>query len=162
MKQFSRRSFLKFSALTAAAVAVAGTATGCTIPVMKPGYTIKGAHAQRIGDINISLDAPMGIFDATPFFTVTNLTDKDIELSISCFSAECDGTALEVAGFVPNDDKKVTIPANETVDDLAIRIKDVEKQPYTVKVHIGNTSIEYKLISFSESMATTPYTEYIF
>ena len=165
MKQFSRRSFLKLSALTAAAAAVAGTATGCSVPVMKPGYTVKGTLDQRVGDVNVHL-YPLCSTGENAFvsFVITNMTDKPVDIPLSAFNAECKGKTIAPKAFLYEDEttKKITIPANGENVDVPVTFENIDSYPYTAKIHLGTTSIEYKIIDSSDLMATTPYTEYIF
>ena len=170
MNKISRRSFMKISALTAAAVAVAGATTGCSVPVLKPGYTVTATKFQRCGDLNIAFVSASK--DGAVGFAVQNMTDKEVKVSKDAFTIWCkaDNADLKVLGLttattnVTKLDDTVTIPANSTGTTLVFGFekKDKTDYPLTVKFHQGKTSIEFNVTDAAEATATTPYTDFVF
>ena len=81
--EFSRRSFLKYTALTAVAVAGAGLLTGCEIqdpnnPVIKKlGYgTTLGTTGGLLKSVGVDKDGTTGVFT----FTVKNNSDAPLRM----------------------------------------------------------------------------------
>lgn len=162
--KISRRSFLKASALTAAAVAVAGVTTGCSVAPFETQCTKNGNNEMKFGDFTIahfSTDCKDSS-TITVSFAITNNSDHDLTIYASDFRAYCEANGLgEVkakgVSFDISDTTKAVLAAKKTgllnVDFEGVKGKN--EFPITVKLHRGMYSLKY-LIAGNDAALVTP------
>ena len=164
--KISRRSFLKVTALTAAAVAVAGVTTGCSVTPYEPQCTKNGANPVQFGDFTIEYShatlTDMGDDNIEVTFFVTNNSDNDLTIYASDFRCYCEANGLgelqatEVSVDI-SDTTKTVVPAKAS-RYLNVKFKGVKGKddyPLTVKLHRGTYSLKY-LVAGGEAALVTP------
>lgn len=167
MTLLSRRSFLKLSALTAVSAAVAVTASGCTVPVSKPGYTVAATALQTVSSVKIKMSKPLDVQDGQHYmaaFQILNNSEDAVEIPLNAFTVTYKGKSVEkTASF----DEKLTLAANEP-KDIQLYLKPTEgmtvgndlKIKFRLKGKNGFSCIEYRFDADNSAKATTTYTEF--
>lgn len=167
MTLLSRRSFLKLSALTAVSAAVAVTASGCTVPVSKPGYTVAATALQTVSSVKIKMSKPLDVQDGQHYmaaFSIQNNSEDAVEIPLNAFTVTYKGKSVEkTASF----GEKLTLAVGET-RDIQLYLKPTEgmtvgndlKIKFRLKGKNGFSCIEYRFDADNSAKATTTYTEF--
>ena len=167
MTLLSRRSFLKLSALTAVSAAVAVTASGCTVPAYKPGYTVAATALQTVSSVKIKMSQPLDVQDGQHYmaaFSILNNSEDAVEIPLNAFTVTYKGKSVEkTADF----GEKLTLAVNET-RDIRLYLKPTEgitvgndlKIKFRLKGKNGFSCIEYRFDADNSAKATTTYTEF--
>lgn len=167
MTLLSRRSFLKLSALTAVSAAVAVTASGCTVPVYKPGYTVAATALQTVSSVKIKMSKPLDVQDGQHYmaaFSIQNNSEDAVEIPLNAFTVTYKDKSVEkTADF----GEKLTLAVNET-RDIRLYLKPTEgitvgndlKIKFRLKGKNGFSCIEYRFDADNSAKATTTYTEF--
>ena len=167
MTLLSRRSFLKLSALTAVSAAVAVTASGCTVPVSKPGYTVAATALQTVSSVKIKMSKPLEISDGQHYvaaFSIQNNSEDAVEIPLNAFTVTYKDKSVEkTASF----GEKLTLAVGET-QDIKLYPKLTEgmtvgndlKIKFRLKGKNGFSCIEYRFDADNSAKATTTYTEF--
>lgn len=167
MTLLSRRSFLKLSALTAVSAAVAVTASGCTVPVSKPGYTVAATALQTVSSVKIKMSKPLDVQDGQHYmaaFSILNNSEDAVEIPLNAFTVTYKGKSVEkTADF----GEKLTLAVGET-RDIQLYLKPTEgmtvgndlKIKFRLKGKNGFSCIEYRFDADNSAKATTTYTEF--
>lgn len=167
MTLLSRRSFLKLSALTAVSAAVAVTASGCTVPVSKPGYTVAATALQTVSSVKIKMSKPLDVQDGQHYmaaFSIQNNSEDAVEIPLNAFTVTYKDRSVEkTADF----GEKLTLAVNET-RDIRLYLKPTEgitvgndlKIKFRLKGKNGFSCIEYRFDADNSAKATTTYTEF--
>lgn len=167
MTLLSRRSFLKLSALTAVSAAVAVTASGCTVPVSKPGYTVAATALQTVSSVKIKMSKPLDVQDGQHYmaaFSILNNSEDAVEIPLNAFTVTYKGKSVEkTASF----GEKLTLAVGET-QDIQLYLKPTEgmtvgndlKIKFRLKGKNGFSCIEYRFDADNSAKATTTYTEF--
>lgn len=167
MTLLSRRSFLKLSALTAVSAAVAVTASGCTVPVSKPGYTVAATALQTVSSVKIKMSKPLDVQDGQHYmaaFSIQNNSEDAVEIPLNAFTVTYKGKSVEkTADF----GEKLTLAVGET-QDIKLYPKLTEgmtvgndlKIKFRLKGKNGFSCIEYRFDADNSAKATTTYTEF--
>lgn len=167
MTLLSRRSFLKLSALTAVSAAVAVTASGCTVPVSKPGYTVAATALQTVSSVKIKMSKPLEIQDGQHYiaaFSILNNSEDAVEIPLNAFTVTYKDKSVEkTASF----GEKLTLAVGET-RDIRLYPKLTEgmtvgndlKIKFRLKGKNGFSCIEYRFDADNSAKATTTYTEF--
>ena len=167
MTLLSRRSFLKLSALTAVSAAVAVTASGCTVPVSKPGYTVAATALQTVSSVKIKMSKPLDVQDGQHYmaaFRIQNNSEDAVEIPLNAFTVTYKDKSVEkTADF----GEKLTLAVGET-KDIQLYLKPTEgmtvgndlKIKFRLKGKNGFSCIEYRFDADNSAKATTTYTEF--
>lgn len=167
MTLLSRRSFLKLSALTAVSAAVAVTASGCTVPVSKPGYTVAATALQTVSSVKIKMSQPLDVQDGQHYmaaFSIQNNSEDAVEIPLNAFTVTYKGKSVEkTADF----GEKLILAVGET-RDIRLYLKPTEgmtvgndlKIKFRLKGKNGFSCIEYRFDADNSAKATTTYTEF--
>lgn len=167
MTLLSRRSFLKLSALTAVSAAVAVTASGCTVPVSKPGYTVAATALQTVSSVKIKMSKPLDVQDGQHYmaaFRIQNNSEDAVEIPLNAFTVTYKDKSVEkTADF----GEKLTLAVGET-KDIQLYPKLTEgmtvgndlKIKFRLKGKNGFSCIEYRFDADNSAKATTTYTEF--
>lgn len=167
MTLLSRRSFLKLSALTAVSAAVAVTASGCTVPVSKPGYTVAATALQTVSSVKIKMSKPLKVQDGQHYmaaFSIQNNSEDAVEIPLNAFTVTYKDKSVEkTASF----GEKLTLAVGET-QDIQLYPKLTEgmtvgndlKIKFRLKGKNGFSCIEYRFDADNSAKATTTYTEF--
>ena len=168
MTLLSRRSFLKLSALTAVSAAVAVTASGCTVPVSKPGYTVAATALQTVSSVKIKMSQPLKVLqDGQHYmaaFSIQNNSEAAVEIPLNAFTVTYKDKSVEkTASF----SEKLTLAVGET-QDIKLYPKLTEgmtvgndlKIKFRLKGKNGFSCIEYRFDADNSAKATTTYTEF--
>lgn len=168
MTLLSRRSFLKLSALTAVSAAVAVTASGCTVPVSKPGYTVAATALQTVSSVKIKMSKPLvEVNDGQHYmaaFSIQNNSEDAVEIPLNAFTVTYKDKSVEkTASF----GEKLTLAVGET-RDIQLYLKPTEgmtvgndlKIKFRLKGKNGFSCIEYRFDADNSAKATTTYTEF--
>lgn len=167
MTLLSRRSFLKLSALTAVSAAVAVTASGCTVPVSKPGYTVAATALQTVSSVKIKMSKPLEVQDGQHYmaaFSILNNSEDAVEIPLNAFTVTYKDKSVEkTASF----SEKLTLAVGET-QDIKLYPKLTEgmtvgndlKIKFRLKGKNGFSCIEYRFDADNSAKATTTYTEF--
>lgn len=167
MTLLSRRSFLKLSALTAVSAAVAVTASGCTVPVSKPGYTVAATALQTVSSVKIKMSKPLDVQDGQHYmaaFSIQNNSEDAVEIPLNAFTVTYKGKSVEkTADF----GEKLTLAVGDT-KDIQLYPKLTEgmtvgndlKIKFRLKGKNGFSCIEYRFDADNSAKATTTYTEF--
>lgn len=170
MTLLSRRSFLKLSALTAVSAAVAVTASGCTVPVSKPGYTVAATALQTVSSVKIKMSRSLKVLEAKDgqhymaAFSVQNNSEDAVEIPLNAFTVTYKDKSVEkTADF----GEKLTLAVGETKDiKLYPKLtKDMTvgndlKIKFRLKGKNGFSCVEYRFDADNTAKATTTYTEF--
>lgn len=172
--KISRRSFLKASALTAAAVAVAGVTTGCSVAPFEPQCTKNGSNPVQFGNFKIehfsTTLAGTGEGNIVVTFSVDNTSDSDVTVYASDFRCCCEANGLgeiqaSEVGVDISDTTKTVLKAKSTGNFLNVTFKGVKSKddyPLTVKMHRGTYSLKYLIVGSSAALVTPqPYFELV-
>lgn len=167
MTLLSRRSFLKLSALTAVSAAVAVTASGCTVPVSKPGYTVAATALQTVSSVKIKMSKPLEVQDGQHYmaaFRILNNSEDAVEIPLNAFTVTYKDKSVEkTASF----GEKLTLAVGDT-QDIKLYPKLTEgmtvgndlKIKFRLKGKNGFSCIEYRFDADNSAKATTTYTEF--
>ena len=170
MTLLSRRSFLKLSALTAVSAAVAVTASGCTVPVSKPGYTVAATALQTVSSVKIKMSNSLvvqKVQDGQHYmaaFSIQNNSEDAVEIPLNAFTVTYKDKSVEkTASF----GEKLTLAVGET-QDIKLYPKLTEgmtvgndlKIKFRLKGKNGFSCIEYRFDADNSAKATTTYTEF--
>lgn len=166
MTLLSRRSFLKLSALTAVSAAVAVTASGCTVPVSKPGYTVAATALQTVSSVKIKMSKPLEVNGQhyMAAFSIQNNSEDAVEIPLNAFTVTYKDKSVEkTASF----GEKLTLAVGET-KDIQLYLKLTEgmtvgndlKIKFRLKGKNGFSCIEYRFDADNSAKATTTYTEF--
>ena len=167
MTLLSRRSFLKLSALTAVSAAVAVTASGCTVPVSKPGYTVAATALQTVSSVKIKMSKSLEVKDgqhSIAAFSIQNNSEAAVEIPLNAFTVTYKDKSVEkTADF----GEKLTLAVGET-RDIQLYPKLTEgmtvgndlKIKFRLKGKNGFSCIEYRFDADNSAKATTTYTEF--
>ncbi len=170
MTLLSRRSFLKLSALTAVSAAVAVTASGCTVPVSKPGYTVAATALQTVSSVKIKMSQPLvvqKVQDGQHYmaaFSVQNNSEDIVKIPLNAFTVTYKGKSVEkTADF----GEKLILAVGDT-KDIQLYLKPTEgmtvgndlKIKFRLKGKNGFSCIEYRFDADNSAKATTTYTEF--
>lgn len=170
MTLLSRRSFLKLSALTAVSAAVAVTASGCTVPVSKPGYTVAATALQTVSSVKIKMSKPLVVQKAQDgqhymaAFSIQNNSEDAVEIPLNAFTVTYKDKSVEkTADF----GEKLTLAVGDT-KDIKLYPKLTEgmtvgndlKIKFRLKGKNGFSCIEYRFDADNSAKATTTYTEF--
>lgn len=167
MTLLSRRSFLKLSALTAVSAAVAVTASGCTVPVSKPGYTVAATALQTVSSVKIKMSKSLVVQDGQHYmaaFSILNNSEDAVEIPLNAFTVTYKGKSVEkTASF----GEKLTLAVGET-QDIQLYLKPTEgmtvgndlKIKFRLKGKNGFSCVEYRFDADNSAKATTTYTEF--
>ena len=170
MTLLSRRSFLKLSALTAVSAAVAVTASGCTVPVSKPGYTVAATALQTVSSVKIKMSNPLvvqKVQDGQHYmaaFSIQNNSEDAVEIPLNAFTVTYKGRSVEkTADF----SEKLTLAVGDS-KDIRLYLKPTEgitvgndlKIKFRLKGKNGFSCIEYRFDADNSAKATTTYTEF--
>ena len=167
MTLLSRRSFLKLSALTAVSAAVAVTASGCTVPVSKPGYTVAATALQTVSSVKIKMSKPLDVQDGQHYmaaFRIQNNSEDAVEIPLNAFTVTYkDKSVKKTADF----GEKLTLAVGDT-KDIQLYPKLTEgmtvgndlKIKFRLKGKNGFSCIEYRFDADNSAKATTTYTEF--
>lgn len=167
MTLLSRRSFLKLSALTAVSAAVAVTASGCTVPVSKPGYTVAATALQTVSSVKIKMSKSLEVKDGQHYmaaFSILNNSEDAVEIPLNAFTVTYKGKSVEkTASF----GEKLTLAVGET-RNIQLYLKPTEgmtvgndlKIKFRLKGKNGFSCIEYRFDADNSAKATTTYTEF--
>lgn len=170
MTLLSRRSFLKLSALTAVSAAVAVTASGCTVPVSKPGYTVAATALQTVSSVKIKMSKPLVVQKAQDgqhsiaAFSIQNNSEDAVEIPLNAFTVTYKDKSVEkTASF----GEKLTLAVGDT-QDIKLYPKLTEgmtvgndlKIKFRLKGKNGFSCIEYRFDADNSAKATTTYTEF--
>ncbi len=167
MTLLSRRSFLKLSALTAVSAAVAVTASGCTVPVSKPGYTVAATALQTVSSVKIKMSKSLDVQDGQHYmaaFSIQNNSEDIVKIPLDAFTVTYKGKSVEkTADF----GEKLTLAVGET-RDIRLYPKLTEgmtvgndlKIKFRLKGKNGFSCIEYRFDADNSAKATTTYTEF--
>lgn len=167
MTLLSRRSFLKLSALTAVSAAVAVTASGCTVPVSKPGYTVAATALQTVSSVKIKMSKPLDVQDGQHYmaaFSIQNNSENAVEIPLNAFAVTYKGKSVEKAADFG---EKLTLAVGET-KDIKLYPKPTEgmtvgndlKIKFRLKGKNGFSCVEYRFDADNSAKATTTYTEF--
>lgn len=167
MTLLSRRSFLKLSALTAVSAAVAVTASGCTVPASKPGYTVAATALQTVSSVKIKMSKSLEVKDGQHYmaaFSILNNSEDAVEIPLNAFTVTYKDKSVEkTASF----GEKLTLAVGET-QDIKLYPKLTEgmtvgndlKIKFRLKGKNGFSCIEYRFDADNSAKATTTYTEF--
>ncbi len=170
MTLLSRRSFLKLSALTAVSAAVAVTASGCTVPVSKPGYTVAATALQTVSSVKIKMSNPLvvqKVQDGQHYmaaFSIQNNSEDAVEIPLNAFTVTYKDKSVEkTADF----GEKLILAVGDT-KDIKLYLKPTEgmtvgndlKIKFRLKGKNGFSCIEYRFDADNSAKATTTYTEF--
>ena len=167
MTLLSRRSFLKLSALTAVSAAVAVTASGCTVPVSKPGYTVAATALQTVSSVKIKMSKPLEVQDGQHYmaaFSILNNSENAVEIPLNAFTVTYKDKSVEkTADF----GEKLTLAVGDT-KNILLYLKPTEgmtvgndlKIKFRLKGKNGFSCIEYRFDADNSAKATTTYTEF--
>ena len=171
MTLLSRRSFLKLSALTAVSAAVAVTASGCTVPVSKPGYTVAATAMQTVSSVKIKMSNPLvvqKVQDGQHYvaaFSVQNNSEDVVKIPLNAFSATYKDKSIN--GLTASFSNELTLPVGDSAD-ISLCLKPTEgmtvgndlKIKFRLKGKNGFSCIEYRFDADNSAKATTTYTEF--
>lgn len=170
MTLLSRRSFLKLSALTAVSAAVAVTASGCTVPVSKPGYTVAATAMQTVSSVKIKMSNPLvvqKVQDGQHYmaaFSIQNNSEDAVEIPLNAFTVTYKDKSVEkTADF----GEKLILAVGDT-KDIKLYLKPTEgmtvgndlKIKFRLKGKNGFSCVEYRFDADNSAKATTTYTEF--
>lgn len=167
MTLLSRRSFLKLSALTAVSAAVAVTASGCTVPVSKPGYTVAATALQTVSSVKIKMSKSLEVKDGQHYmaaFHIQNNSEAAVEIPLNAFTVTYKDKSVEkTASF----GEKLILAVGDT-QDIKLYPKLTEgmtvgndlKIKFRLKGKNGFSCIEYRFDADNSAKATTTYTEF--
>ena len=167
MTLLSRRSFLKLSALTAVSAAVAVTASGCTVPVSKPGYTVAATALQTVSSVKIKMSKPLKVQDgqhSMAAFSIQNNSEDAVEIPLNAFTVTYKDKSVEkTASF----GEKLILAVGDT-KEIQLYPKLTEgmtvgndlKIKFRLKGKNGFSCIEYRFDADNSAKATTTYTEF--
>lgn len=170
MTLLSRRSFLKLSALTAVSAAVAVTASGCTVPVSKPGYTVAATALQTVSSVKIKMSKPLVVQKvqdgqhSIAAFCIQNNSEAAVEIPLNAFTVTYKDKSVEkTASF----GEKLILAVGDT-KDIQLYPKLTEgmtvgndlKIKFRLKGKNGFSCIEYRFDADNSAKATTTYTEF--
>lgn len=170
MTLLSRRSFLKLSALTAVSAAVAVTASGCTVPVSKPGYTVAATALQTVSSVKIKMSKPLEVQKAqdgqhyVAAFSVQNNSEDVVKIPLNAFTVTYKDKSVEKTASFSNE---LTLPVGDSAD-ISLCLKPTEgmtvgndlKIKFRLKGKNGFSCIEYRFDADNSAKATTTYTEF--
>jgi len=167
MTLLSRRSFLKLSALTAVSAAVAVTASGCTVPVSKPGYTVAATALQTVSSVKIKMSKSLEVKDGQHYmaaFHIQNNSEAAVEIPLNAFTVTYKDKSVEkTASF----SEKLTLGVGEAKDILlypklteGMTVGNDLKIKFRLKGKNGFSCIEYRFDADNSAKATTTYTEF--
>lgn len=170
MTLLSRRSFLKLSALTAVSAAVAVTASGCTVPVFKPGYTVAATALQTVSSVKIKMSNSLKVLEVNDgqhymaAFSVQNNSEDAVEIPLNAFTVTYKDKSVEkTADF----GEKLALAVGDT-KDIKLYLKPTEgmtvgndlKIKFRLKGKNGFSCVEYRFDADNTAKATTTYTEF--
>mgnify|MGYP004469735685 FL=1 len=169
MTLLSRRSFLKLSALTAVSAAVAAAASGCTVPVSKPGYTVAATALQTVSSVKIKMSQPLKVLqDGQHYmaaFSIQNNSEDAVTVPLNAFSAAYKDKSIEKLTASFGD--KLALPVGGSADirlDLHVAKGTVVGNDLKIKFRLkgknGFSCIEYRFDADNSAKATTTYTEF--
>lgn len=168
MTLLSRRSFLKLSALTAVSAAVAVTASGCTVPVSKPGYTVAAAALQTVSSVKIKMSKPLDVQDGQHYmaaFSVQNNSEDIVKIPLNAFSATYKDKSIN--GLTASFRDELTLPVGGSADIYlylppadGMTVGNDLKIKFRLKGKNGFSCIEYRFDADNSAKATTTYTEF--
>ena len=167
MTLLSRRSFLKLSALTAVSAAVAVTASGCTVPVSKPGYTVAATALQTVSSVKIKMSKSLEVKDGQHYmaaFHIQNNSEDAVEIPLNAFTVTYKDKSVEkTASF----SEKLTLAVGDIKDILlypklteGMTVGNDLKIKFRLKGKNGFSCIEYRFDADNSAKATTTYTEF--
>lgn len=170
MTLLSRRSFLKLSALTAVSAAVAVTASGCTVPVSKPGYTVAATALQTVSSVKIKMSKPLVVQKAQDgqhymaAFRIQNNSEAAVEIPLNAFTVTYKDKSVEKTSSFG---EKLILAVGDT-KDIQLYPKLTEgmtvgndlKIKFRLKGKNGFSCIEYRFDADNSAKATTTYTEF--
>ena len=171
MTLLSRRSFLKLSALTAVSAAVAVTASGCTVPVSKPGYTVAATALQTVSSVKIKMSKSLEVQKAqdgqhyVAAFSIQNNSEDVVKIPLNAFSATYKDKSIN--GLTASFSNELTLPVGDSAD-ISLCLKPTEgmtvgndlKIKFRLKGKNGFSCIEYRFDADNSAKATTTYTEF--
>lgn len=171
MTLLSRRSFLKLSALTAVSAAVAAAASGCTVPVSKPGYTVAATALQTVSSVKIKMSKPLEVQKAqdgqhyVAAFSVQNNSEDVVKIPLNAFSATYKDKSIN--GLTASFSNELTLPVGDSAD-ISLCLKPTEgmtvgndlKIKFRLKGKNGFSCVEYRFDADNSAKATTTYTEF--
>lgn len=170
MTLLSRRSFLKLSALTAVSAAVAVTASGCTVPVSKPGYTVAATALQTVSSVKIKMSRSLKVLETKDgqhymaAFSVQNNSEDAVEIPLNAFTVTYKDKSVEkTADF----GEKLTLAVGGSAD-IKLYLEPTEgmtvgndlKIKFRLKGKNGFSCVEYRFDADNTAKATTTYTEF--
>ena len=169
MTLLSRRSFLKLSALTAVSAAVAVTASGCTVPVSKPGYTVAATALQTVSSVKIKMSKPLvEVNDGQHYmaaFSVQNNSEDIVKIPLDAFSATYKNKSIN--GLTASFRDDLTLPVGGSADIYlylppadGMTVGNDLKIKFRLKGKNGFSCIEYRFDADNSAKATTTYTEF--
>lgn len=169
MTLLSRRSFLKLSALTAVSAAVAAAASGCTVPVSKPGYTVAAAALQTVSSVKIKMSKPLvKVNDGQHYeaaFSVQNNSEDIVKIPLNAFSATYKDKSIN--GLTASFRDELTLPVGGSADIYlclppadGMTVGNDLKIKFRLKGKNGFSCIEYRFDADNSAKATTTYTEF--
>lgn len=169
MTMLSRRSFLKLSVLTAASAAVAAVASGCTIQISQPGFTMASTALQTAGPVKIKMSNPL-IIDGQHYvaaFIVQNNSDDAVKVPLSAFSATYKNKPIEKLTASFGDELTLSAGGSQ---DIKLYLQVAEgttvgsdlKIKFRMKGSNGYSCIAYQFDAEGGAKATIPYTEFDF
>lgn len=168
MTLLSRRSFLKLSALTAVSAAVAVTASGCTVPAYKPGYTVAATALQTVSSVKIKMSNSLVVQDGQHYmaaFSILNNSEDAVEIPLNAFTVTYKDKSVEkTADF----GEKLTLAVGDPPKDIRLYLKPTEgmtvgndlKIKFRLKGKNGFSCVEYRFDADNSAKATTTYTEF--
>lgn len=170
MTLLSRRSFLKLSALTAVSAAVAVTASGCTVPVSKPGYSVAATALQTVSSVKIKMSKSLvvqKVQDGQHYmaaFHIQNNSEAAVEIPLNAFTVTYKDKSVEkTADFgeklilAVGDSKDIQLYPKPTE---GITVGNDLKIKFRLKGKNGFSCIEYRFDTDNSAKATTTYTEF--
>ena len=168
MTLLSRRSFLKLSALTAVSAAMAAAASGCTVPVSKPGYTVAATALQTVSSVKIKMSQPLNVSDGQHYmaaFSVQNNSEDVVKIPLNAFSATYKDKSIN--GLTASFGNELTLPVGGSAD-ISLYLPVAEgttvgndlKIKFRLKGSNGFSCVEYRFDADSSAKATTTYTEF--
>ena len=181
MTLLSRRSFLKLSALTAVSAAVAVTASGCTVPVSKPGYTVAATALQTVSSVKIKMSKPLvEVNDGQHYmaaFSVQNNSEDIVKIPLNAFSATYKDKSINgltasykdksINGLTASFRDELTLPVGGSADIYlylppadGMTVGNDLKIKFRLKGKNGFSCIEYRFDTDNSAKATTTYTEF--
>lgn len=171
MTLLSRRSFLKLSALTAVSAAVAVTASGCTVPVSKPGYTVAATALQTVSSVKIKMSRSLKVLEVNDgqhymaAFSVQNNSEDIVKIPLNAFSATYKDKSIN--GLTASFRDELTLPVGGSADIYlylppadGMTVGNDLKIKFRLKGKNGFSCIEYRFDADNSAKATTTYTEF--